>query len=154
MPIKREMIGKPLTSHRVEVSRAKVRELAMALGDKNPIYYDVEAARKAGYPDLPLPPTFPTLFNFWGRQPEDTLQEDLGLPKAGGLHGEEEYTYLAPIYPGDDLTGVTTLVNVEEKKGRSGSMEFGTLETVYTNQRQQEVLKVRTVVIIRTPVSE
>lgn len=151
MAMKREMIGKPLTPRTVEVTRAKIRELATATGDNNPIYHDVEAAKAAGYKDIPLPLTFATTFNFWGRLPKGAEPDDLGMAKAGGLHGEEEYTYLAPVYPGDELTGVNRLVNVEEKKGRSGTMEFGTLETVYTNQHGQEVLKVKTVVINRTP---
>lgn len=150
MPMKREMIGKPLTPKKIEVTRAKIRELATATGDNNPIYHDVEAAREAGYKDLAMPLTFPTTFNFWGIFPKDAPPEDLGMPKAGGLHGEEEYTYLAPIYPGDELTGVNRLVDVSEKVGRSGTLEFGTLETVYTNQHGQEVLKVRSVVINRT----
>jgi acyl dehydratase len=147
------MIGKPLTPKTAEVTRAKIRELATAIGDNNPIYHDVAAAKAAGYQDLPLPLTFPTTFNFWGRLPAGAEPEDLGMPKVGGLHGEEEYTYLAPIYPGDELTGVNRLVDVAEKQGRSGTMEFGTLETIYTNQHGQEVLKVRTVVISRTPAS-
>ncbi|MBN9390354.1 MAG: MaoC family dehydratase N-terminal domain-containing protein [Chloroflexi bacterium] len=149
--MKREMIGKPLTPRKIEVTRAKIRELATATGDTNPIYHDVEEAQEAGYKDLAMPLTFPTTFNFWGSLPKDAVPEDLGMPKVGGLHGEEEYTYLAPIYPGDELTGVNRLVDVTEKQGRSGTMEFGTLETVYTNQHGQEVLKVKTVVIARTP---
>ena len=151
MPMKREMLGKPLTPRKIEVTRNKIREMATATGDNNPIYHEVEAAREAGYKDLALPLTFPTTFNFQGRLPVGAKQEDLGIPEVGSLHGEEEYTYLAPIYPGDELTGVSRLVDVAEKQGRSGTMEFATLETVYTNQHGQEVLKARSVVISRTP---
>src|SRR3978361_1477535 len=136
MPMKREMLGKPLTPRKIEVTRNKIRELATATGDNNPIYHEVEAAREAGYKDLALPLTFPTTFNFQVRLPRntDTEQEVLGIPKVGSLHGEEEYTYLAPIYPGDELTGVTRLLDVAEKQGRTGTMEFGTLELAYTTQ--------------------
>ncbi len=153
MAMKREMIGKPLTPRTAEVTRPKIRELATAIGEENPIFYDPEAAREAGYADTPVLPTFSTTFNFWGSLPRGAQEEDLGMPKAGGLHGSEEYTYLAPIYPGDVVTGVRTLVAVDEKKGRSGVMEFGTIETVYTNQHGQEVLKVKSVVIGRNPAS-
>jgi acyl dehydratase len=149
MAINREMIGKPLSPTTFEVERGKIREFASAIGDNNPIYHDVEAARAAGYADIPIPPTFPTTFGFWGKKAKDAPPEDLGFPFARVLHGEEEYTYLAPIYPGDTVTGVRKLVNVEEKQGRSGSMEIATLETTYTNQHGQEVLRVRAMVVIR-----
>lgn len=149
MAINREMIGKPLSPTTFEVERGKIREFASAIGDTNPLYHDPEAARAAGYEDLPIPPTFPTTFSHWGKKAKDAPPEDLGFPFARVLHGEEEYTYLAPIYPGDTLTGVRTLLNVEEKQGKSGKMEIATLETVYTNQHGQQVLRSRTMAVIR-----
>lgn len=149
MAIKREMIGQPLSPTTFEVERGKIREFAAAIGDNSPIYDSVEAAREAGYTDLPIPPTFPTTFGFWGKRDSNAPAEDLGFPFARVLHGEEEYTYLAPIYPGDTLTGVRKLLAVDEKQGKSGTMEIATLETTYTNQHGQEVLRSRTVAIIR-----
>jgi len=149
MAIKREMIGKPLAPTTFEVERGKIREFASAIGDENPLYHEVAVAQAAGYSDLPIPPTFPTTFGFWGKKAKDAPAEDLGFPFARVLHGEEEYTYVAPIYPGDTLTGVRTLLGVEEKQGKSGTMEIATLETVYTNQDGQEVLRARTMAVIR-----
>ena len=122
MPMKREMIGKPLTPKTIEVTRNKIRELAAATGDDNPVYHEVEAAREAGYKDLAMPLTFPTTFNFQGRLPRGASQEDLGIPKVGTLHGEEEYTYLAPIYPGDVLNGQQKIASIVDKKGSMGSI--------------------------------
>lgn len=36
------------------VERGKIKELALAIGDKNPIYVDAVAARLAGYRDITL----------------------------------------------------------------------------------------------------
>lgn len=144
-----EWLGKPLPPRTYEVDRSKIRELATALGDTNPIYHDVEAAKRAGYQDLALPPTFATLFSFWGRALDGSPDLDIGLALEKALHGEEEYTYLAPIYPGDIISGVRTLVDVQEKKGKSGTMQIATFETLYRNQQGHEVLKARTVAIIR-----
>jgi len=144
------MIGQPLTPTTFEVERGKIREFAGAIGDQNPIYHRVEAAQAAGYSDLPAPPTFPTTFSFWGKPVEGDhtySAKDLGFPSTGGLHGEEEYTYLAPIYPGDTVTGVRKLIDVKTREGKLGTMEIATLETLYTNQNGQEVLKVRSTVI-------
>ncbi len=150
MALKREMIGQALSPITFEVERGKIREFAAAIGDPNPLYQDVAAAQAAGYADLPLPPTFPTTFGLWGKRAAniDEAAEDLGFPPARVLHGEEEYTYLAPIYPGDTVTGLRRLVEVQEKQGKLGLMEIATLETVYHNQHGQEVLRVRTVAIV------
>ncbi len=148
MPVKREMIGVALTPVTFEIERGKIREFALATGDLNPIYHDLTAARAAGYVDLPIPPTFPTTFMRWGRKPSGTPPEDLGFPHARVLHGEEEYTYLAPIYPGDTLTGIQSLIDVKERNGKLGVMEIATLETVFTNQDGQEVLRARTVAVV------
>ncbi|MBE3566687.1 MAG: MaoC family dehydratase N-terminal domain-containing protein, partial [Thermogemmatispora sp.] len=54
------------------------------------------------------------------------------------------------IYAGDVLTGVTTLVDGKSRQSKDGSsMDILTLETRYTNQNGQEVLKARQVLIVR-----
>ncbi len=64
---------------------------------------------------------------------------------------EEEYEYLAPIYPGDKLTGVMTLVDGKTRQGQSGSsMDILTIEIRYTNQHGTPVLNARQVVIARS----
>jgi acyl dehydratase len=147
--VNRDMLGKPLPPTTYEVERNKIREFANAIGDTNPIYQDVEAARAAGYPDLPIPPTFPTTFGFWGRMAKDAGRVDLGIPMGRVLHGSEEYTYVAPIHAGDTITGVRTMLDAQEKTGNSGKMEIVTTETVYTNQHGQVVLKTRAGIVIR-----
>ncbi len=115
--VNREMIGKPLPGFTFEIERGKIREFAKAIGDDNPIYQDVEAARAAGYRDLPIPPTFPTTFARWGILDKNAPKVDLGIPLARVLHGEEEYTFLAPICAGDVVTGTGIMTDVQEKSG-------------------------------------
>src|SRR3954466_13924112 len=111
MGIKPELAGQKLSLDPFEVERDKIREFAAATGDKNPIYTDRTAAQAAGYADTPLPPTFGTVAGFWALN-ETKQIEELGLPIAGMLHGEEEYFYLAPIYPGDTLTGERKIASI------------------------------------------
>jgi acyl dehydratase len=142
-------VGQSFPPFTIEVERCKIHELALAIGDDNPIYHSREAAQAAGYPDVPLFPTAPTMFTFWGNTKFGRNLVDLGVNPMAILHGEEEYEYLAPIYPGDTLTGVTTLVDGKTRKGQTGSMDILTLETRYTNQHGQAVLAARTVAIVR-----
>jgi acyl dehydratase len=143
-------IGYSFPPFTIEVERGKIRELALAIGDDNPIYFSREAAQEAGYADTPLYPTSPTTFTFWGNAKMGGNLASLGINVMRILHGEEEYEYLAPVYPGDTLTGVMTVVDGKSRQGQGGSsMDIITTETQYTNQHGQAVLKARTVMIVR-----
>lgn len=143
-------IGQSFPPFTVEVERCKIHEIALAIGDDNPIYHSREAAQEAGYTDIPLYPTGPTQFNFWGNTQSHANLESAGINVQRILHGEEEYEYFAPIYPGDTLTGVTTIISGKSRRGKDGSsMDILTTETRYTNQHQQHVLSGRTTIVVR-----
>jgi acyl dehydratase len=134
----------------IEVERSKMHELALAIGDNNPIYHSREAAQAAGYRDVPLFPTAPTIFNFWGNTAFGEQLAEAGIDVMRILHREEEYNYLAAIYPGDILTGIATIVDGKSRRGKDGStMDIVTTETRYTNQRDEHVLTARTTVVTR-----
>ena len=143
-------IGYSFPPFTIEVERGKIRELALAIGDDNPIYQSREAAQAAGYPDVPLFPTAPTLFTFWGNAKMVSQIVSLGINVMRVLHGEEEYEYLAPINPGDILTGVMTVVDGKTRQGKDGSsMDILTTEIRYTNQQGQPVLNAREMILVR-----
>jgi len=142
-------IGTSFPPFVIEVERCKIHELALAIGDDNPAYHSREAAQAAGYKDVPLSPTTPTIFAFWGHTDLWPQLEQVGIQVRRILHGEEEYEYLAPIYPQDTLTGVATIVDGKTRKLKDGSMDIITTETRYTNQDQQPVLLARTMFIVR-----
>jgi acyl dehydratase len=143
-------IGQSFPPFIIEVERAKMHELALAIGDNNPIYHSREAAQAAGYKDVPLYPTAPTIFNFWGNVEQHRHLTEAGINVMRILHAEEEYEYLASIYPGDTLTGVTTIISGRSRKMRDGSsMDVLTTETRYTNQDQQHVLSARTTLVVQ-----
>lgn len=143
-------IGQSFAPFTYEVQRNKINELTTAIGDKNPVYHSREAAQAAGFTDVPISPTTPTMFSFWGNRQRGASLADLGINVARILHGEEEYEYLAPIYPGDTLTGTTTLIGGKTRQGSGGhSMDILTMETRYVNQHDQAVLNTRTTVVVR-----
>ncbi len=129
----------------IEVERSKIHELALAIGDDNPIYHSRQAAQAAGYKDVPLFPTAPTMFSFWGHTDLPDQLASTGINVMRILHGEEEYEYLSPIYPGDVLTGVTKIVDGKTR----GKMDILLTETRYTNQNNQPVLVARTMALVR-----
>lgn len=142
-------IGHSFQPFTIEVERSKIRELALAIGDDNPVYHSVEAAQEAGYPDIPLSPTAPTIFTFWGNTRFLEQLTTVGINVMRILHGEETYEYLASIQPGDILTGVTTLTEGKTRRTKDGSMDIITLQTRYINQHDQPVLNATTMFVVR-----
>ncbi len=142
-------VGQSFSPFTIEVERGKIRELALAIGDDNPIYQSKEAAQAAGYPDVPLYPTSPTIFSFWGNTQMISQLSSLGMNLMRVLHGEEEYEYLAPIYPGDTLTGVMRLVDARSRRTQGVTLDVLTIEIDYTNQHDELVLKARQLMMVR-----
>jgi len=144
-------IGQSFAPFTYEVQRNKIHELTKAIGDENPIYHSSTAAQEAGFSDVPISPTSPTMFSHWGnRQSGGSSLADVGINVSRILHGEEEYEYIAPIYPGDVLTGTTTLVEGKTRQGSDGQMmDILTTETRYINQHNQHVLNTRSTVVVR-----
>ncbi|HNU73793.1 MAG: hypothetical protein BWZ01_03183 [Deltaproteobacteria bacterium ADurb.BinA179] len=132
-----------------EVERGKIREMAKAIGDPNPIYLDKEAAIREGYRDTPVPPTFLTVPMMWSSS-MPVLINDLKINFMMVLHGEEEYEYYRDIYPGDTITGIPKVVSVEEKTSKAGKkMDMITVEILYRNQNNEDVARARTLLVER-----
>ncbi len=142
-------VGQSFPPFTIEVERGKIRELALAIGDDNPIYQSKENAQAAGYPDVPLYPTTPTMFAFWSNGNIISQLASLGIDLMRVLHAEEEYEYLAPIYPGDTLTGEMKLVDAKSRKTQGGSIDLLIIEIDYTDQHGALVLKAREGLIVR-----
>ncbi len=124
------------------VTEDAVKEFALAVGeDNNPLFYDPDAAREHGFPNVLAPPTFTTRQIF--EVPRDERERRLGanLDYARVLHGEQEYVYNRLPVAGEVLTGTQRISKDFEKEGkRGGSMRFVTYETKFTDAGGDEVL--------------
>jgi acyl dehydratase len=142
----------------IVVEKGKIAEFVMAIAQKdtpekiNPVYTDEEAAEKAGYPGIIIPPTFPTTFMFRTGGGLMGVVSALGINLRRLLHTEEEYEYLGSVCAGDIITGRMKAVDMydQEKKGRSGKLvKYTVLETEMTNQRGELVIKARSILMER-----
>jgi len=121
-----------------EVSRTGVRSFARGVGYTDPVYYDTDAAKKAGYRDLPAPPTYlGTPIYIPGRSDKffSSLWSmlDHGLDKL--LDGGTETEYFDTICAGDTLTYVCKLTELFTKESKTtGTMLVIVTEDTYTNQ--------------------
>jgi acyl dehydratase len=146
-------IGKKLPTIHYRVDASKIRELALAIGDDNPIFHDKAAAQAAGYPDIVAPLTFPTLFRFWGGSAVGaetrSLLRQMGANELRILHGEEEYEYFRLIHPGDEITGELEILSIERKEGSSGPMDMVKTKATYRNPRGEVVVIARATMVVR-----
>ena len=147
--VKTDKVGLTLPGFSMTVERGKIREMALAIGDNNPIYFDSDAARQAGFRDITAPPTFLEVIDMWAGADFMTLCRELELNPVNVLHGEQEYEYLADICAGDEISGRCQVVDFSTKSGSSGGMNIISLETTYTNQDGQLVAIARSKTIER-----
>jgi acyl dehydratase len=145
----KSFIGQSFPPFTFEVDKSKIRELAQALGDENPIYRDEEAAKSAGLPGIVAPPTFPTLFKMWGEGGSSPHIKAMGGNVLRLVHGGEEFEYFRLIRPGDVITGQTRVVSIEAKEGSRGPLDIVVLETEYRDQHHELVVVGRTTIVIR-----
>src|SRR5262249_47700438 len=110
-------IGHTFPPFTFTIESSKLRELALAIGDDNPIYQSKPAAQQSGYQNIPLLPTTGPILLFRENTHYVEQLAELGLDSSRLLHREEEYEYLAPIHPGETLTGVMTILDGATRKG-------------------------------------
>ena len=100
------------------VGREKVREFATAIGDANPAYHDVDAARALGYSDVVAPPTFAFVIAYAGSS-QAAMDPELGLDYSRVVHGEQRFVSSRPIVAGDLLTARMTVTSVKSLGGNA-----------------------------------
>lgn len=143
-------LGMEFPAYTFTVEKDKIIEFAMAVSQKeskdqiNPIYYDEDAAKKAGYEGIPIPLTFPTCSLFWtGGGLMGTVQT-LGIDLSRLLHREEEYEYFGSIYAGDVITRKMKVVDMFTKGKGGRTVDITILETDLINQLGELLIKYRT----------
>lgn len=143
----RATIGKRSEPRTHEVDKTSVRMFARAVGHTDPIFYDEEAAKAAGYRSLPCPPGYlgtpifkPSAGNTGnaaqmmrqsGPQPRRPLNRV--------LNGGTEIEYFGDICAGDVLQAVSYTADMVERQGSIGEMLITTTKTEYTNQNGELV---------------
>lgn len=142
----RAAIGRQSPPWTAEVTTTSVRAFARGVGYTDPVYFDVAAAQRAGYRNLPAPPTYLGTPVFIPGESDNTFSAPKaarmgvkhGLP--GLLDGGTETEYLADICAGDTLTVVSTIAGLDVRVSPTlGKMLLMTSETVYTNQLGEKV---------------
>lgn len=142
----RTWIGFEAKPRTATVEAGKLRAFALATGESNPIYSDAAAARAAGHPDLPAPPTF--VFSLGMGDPAPDIRWDrMGVVQSRVLHAEQSFRHHHQIYAGDEITLISVISDIWDKKG--GALEFIAQDTRAVNQRGDLCAEMRTTLVVR-----
>ena len=144
--IPRDFIGLKVDPFTVPVEASRLRFFAKATGQTDPVFTDDAAARAAGHPGLPVPPTFLFCLEMDSPNP-GALRDLLDLPVPKVLHGEQRFTYHAMAFAGDTLTFQQRIADIYAKKG--GLLEFVVRETRVTNQHGQHIADLHGITVVR-----
>jgi acyl dehydratase len=134
MTIDSHAVGKIYEPVTYAVGREKIREYSAAVGETNPLHFDVAAARAAGYADVIAPPMFVVVYA--GRAlAAAVLDPEVGINLAMMVHGSQEFRWGPVVVAGDEVTTTTTVKEIAER----GGLGFYVFESVSRNQDGEAV---------------
>jgi acyl dehydratase len=134
MSIITERVGKAYPPIHYAIGREKVREYASAVGEINPIHFDVDAARAAGYPDVVAPPMFAVVYQMPAVMVA-MLDPDIGVDYARMVHGAQTFRWQDVAVAGDEMETIAAVRDITQRDG----IGFYIFETVTKNQRRETV---------------
>jgi acyl dehydratase len=118
------------------VGREKVREYAAAVGETNPLHFEVEAARGAGHADVVAPPMFAVVYAGPAVM-QGIFDPELEIDFAHLVHGAQEFRWGPLVVAGDEITTLASVREVAERR----ELRFYAFETVSSNQRGETVCR-------------
>ena len=128
------VIGKAYPPTVYAVGREKVREYARAVGESDPLYLDVEAARAAGHADVVAPPMFAVVYAM-PAVAHGMFDPEVGIDFARLVHAGQAFRWGPLVVAGDEISTTVSVTDVSERRG-SGYFVF---ESVSSNQRGETV---------------
>lgn len=148
MAIDPGVVGTETPAARMRVERGRLQLFCKAIGETDPVYVDLEAARAAGHPDLLVPPTF--LCSIQNELPEPMAWlSAIGVDPLHVLHGEQSFTYYGDAHANDVLTVLGRITDLAVKK--NGQMELLTRDSVVTDDEGRTLAELRDIIVVRHP---
>jgi acyl dehydratase len=136
VPVDDSAKGKSYPPYEYEVGKEKIREYAYAVGEDNSVYFDRQAAKEAGFRDVPAPPMFAVVYSAGSVGP-GVLDPEVGINFTMMVHGGQEFVWGEPVCAGDTITTDTEVKQIYEDGGKG----FYVFESVSRNQDGAEVVR-------------
>ena len=146
----REWAERPFPDFRYSVDRTSIARYAHAIGETDPIHFDPDAAKVAGYDDVVAPPFFPYVIRMHAAhlvprselEPDGSFAGDVPpVDSTRAMAGETSLELGVPVVAGDEIVLHKAIADMYEKVGRSGPMVFVTTEFTFSNQRGELVAR-------------
>ena len=134
MPVQTAAVGKRYPATTYAVGREKVKEFALAVGERDPLHLDHEAARRAGHADVVAPPMFCVVYSSAAMVPA-IFDPEVGMDFALMVHGGQEFRWGPLVVAGDEIRTAVTVKDISEQGGKG----FYVFESVSRNQRDETV---------------
>ncbi len=141
----KKYVGQTVDSSVFRVEKEAIRRFADAVGDANPLYRDEEYARKSRFGSIIAPPGFLSSLWFTGRSSSSEIGPSrlmTALAAAGFgrvLDTGIDYEFFRPVRADDRIESAAVVANIMERAG----VVFVVIDTTYTNQDGQPVMKSR-----------
>ena len=142
-----EAVGKTYPPLTYAVGREKIVEFALAVGETEPRYLDLEAARAAGHADLVAPPMFAVVYQR-AAVARALFDPALEIDFAHLVHGEQAFVWERLAIAGDELATTLTVAEIAERM----ELRFYAFATESVNQRGETVCAGRWTNIVRPSV--
>ncbi len=140
-------VGRSFTPTTAQVEPGRLRYFLNTIGDRNPVFREAAGAQDSGLAGLPVPPTYLFCLAMLDTEGESEFLAALGIDIGRVLHGEQSFSYHAPVRVGDTLTFRQHLRSVTEKKG--GALTLLVLDTHVTNQGGTHVADTTSTIVVR-----
>ena len=143
----RSVIGVESEPWTVELTTTSVRAFARGVGYTDPVYFDEDAAKAAGYKSLPAPASYlgtpvfiPAVSDPTYGQPSRSGGPRLEHGLKNVLDGGTETFYERTPVAGDVLTMTTMVADLEVKDMKIGRSLVVTNETIYRDKATGDVV--------------
>jgi len=122
--------------YNTQATKDAIRHFAHGIGDTNPLWTDEGYAKKTEYGSIIAPPLF-LMSVYWPGGGS-------GFPGIHAWHAGNDWEFYRRIVLGDELTYTNTIVDLVEKKSKmAGKSVIQYSDTIFKNQRDEVVAKVR-----------
>lgn len=126
-----------------KVEEGAIKRYAEAIDDTNPLFNDIDYAKRSRYGRLMCPPGFAG----WpeGKDRLLGIQVSEAVIAAGApprpLDGGIDFEFFLPIGAGDTLVETTKITDISERKTKAGNALFVRAEYTYVNESGDVALK-------------
>ena len=144
MALKTDAVGKSWPAFDYEIGREKIREYCHVLGIENPVHFDADAAKEAGFRNIVAPPMFVVVYSAGAMGPV-LFDPEVEMNFAAMVHGGQEFEWGEPVCSGDLITTTPSCKEIYEKDGKG----FYVFETRSVNQDGAEVVHATWTNIVR-----